>query len=107
MGGNVTGSASARSSTRPFKINTAAAFSVYLVSSTDNKTPYTSPSGLAATVSKNGGAAGAIGGTITQVGSTSQYILSGTSADFNSTNLAFAITATGANSVYVNVNTTP
>ena len=91
----------------PFKIDTAAAFSVYLVSSTDNKTPYTSPSGLAATVSKNGGAAGAFGGTIAQVGSTNQYLLSGAAADFNATNVAFAITATEANPVYVNVNTTP
>ncbi len=104
--GSVTGSVGSVL-TAPFKVNTAAAFSVYLVSSTDNKTPYTSPTSLAATVSKNGGAAGAIAGTIAQVGSTNQYLLSGAAADFNSTNLAFAITASGANSVYVNINTTP
>jgi hypothetical protein len=91
----------------PFKINTAAGFSFRMVQSTDNKTPYTagSVSGTRSIVGSGQGTA--VSGTVTQLGSTNEYYFAGLAADFNGATIGFAFTATGANPVYLTVNTTP
>jgi hypothetical protein len=90
----------------PFKINTASGFSFRMVSSTDNKTAYTA-GGVSGTRTISGGSSNAVAGSITQIGSTNEYSFSGTAADFNGTEIHFAFTASGANPVYITVNTAP
>ena len=90
----------------PFKANTAAGFSFRMVQSSDNKTGFTA-GGVTGTRTIAGGASGAVAGTITQIGTTSEYYFSGAAADFNGAEVHFAFTATNANPVYVTINTTP
>jgi len=90
----------------PFKINTANGFSVFLVQSSDNKSPYTGGS-VTAVRSIAGGSQVAVSGSITQVGSTNEYYFSGAAADFNGTTISYVFSATGANTAYITINTQP
>ena len=90
----------------PFKINAASGFSFRMVQSTDNKTAYTAAS-VSGTRTIAGGSSNSVSGSITQIGSTNEYYFSGTSADFAGAEIHFAFTASGANPVYITVNTNP
>jgi hypothetical protein len=90
----------------PFKINTASGFSFRMVSSSDNKSAYTGGS-VSGSRTISGGSSNAVSGSITQIGSTNEYYFSGAQADFNGAEVHFAFTATGANPVYITVNTNP
>jgi hypothetical protein len=109
VGGNVSGNVAGTVGyivNAPFKINTANGFSIFMVQSSDNKSPFTA-GGVSATRSIAGGAQTAVTGTVTQVGGTNEYYFSGAAADFNGTTVSFIFTATGANTVQVTVNTQP
>jgi hypothetical protein len=90
----------------PFKINTSNGFSVFMVQSSDNKSPFTS-GGVTATRSIAGASPVAVSGTVSQVGSTNEYYFSGAAADFNGTTVSFLFSAAGANNVGVTINTQP
>ena len=91
--------------TGPLKINSASGFSFPMVLSIDHATPYTGA--VTGTVSIAGGTPTAVGGTISQVGTSNIFYFAGAAGDFNGASVVFTFSGIGADNFVASINTTP